>query len=69
MDSLAASGELDGYHHLSAARAELLLRDGRYEEAEHLYRRAIAECANAAERRYLERRLATVRSQPFDTRR
>jgi RNA polymerase sigma-70 factor (ECF subfamily) len=63
MDGLAASGELDGYHHLSAARAELLLRDGRHEEAECLYRRAIAECANAAERRYLERRLATVRGQ------
>jgi RNA polymerase sigma-70 factor (ECF subfamily) len=53
-------GELDGYHLLHAARADLLRRLGRNEDAADEYRRAIAMTANEPERRYLERRLAEV---------
>ena len=60
LDGLEARGALDGYHHLSAARAELLVRRGDRAEAVQIYRRAIAECVNAAERTYLETRLADV---------
>jgi RNA polymerase sigma-70 factor, ECF subfamily len=52
---------LDEYHLLHAARADLLRRAGRYDEAAAAYDRAIALCTNSVERRYLERRLAEVR--------
>jgi len=58
IDDLEARGELIDYHLLHAARAELLVRDGRSNEAEGSYRAAIARCANVAERRFLEGRLA-----------
>jgi RNA polymerase sigma-70 factor (ECF subfamily) len=51
---------LDRYHLLHAARADLLRRAGRLDEAAASYRRALALAANEAERRYLERRLAEV---------
>jgi len=51
---------LDEYHLLHAARADLLRRAGRRDEAAAAYARAIALCANAVERRYLERRLAEI---------
>jgi RNA polymerase sigma-70 factor (ECF subfamily) len=60
IDGIEARGELDGYHHLSAARAELLVRGGRFTDAAHAYRRAVAECGNPAERAYLQRRLAEI---------
>ena len=60
MDELAASGDLDGYHLLYAARADLLRRLGRFEEASRCYERALSLAANESERRYLERRLAEV---------
>ena len=53
-------GGLDGYHLLHAARADLLRRLGRDEDAAAEYRRAIDMTANEPERRYLERRLAEV---------
>jgi RNA polymerase sigma-70 factor (ECF subfamily) len=52
--------ELDAFHPLHAARADLLRRAGRRAEATAAYARAIAVCANVVERRYLERRLAEV---------
>lgn len=52
--------ELEGFHPLHAARADLLRRAGRRAEAALAYARAIALCANVVERRYLERRLAEV---------
>jgi RNA polymerase sigma-70 factor (ECF subfamily) len=58
LDDIAARGELEGYHHLEASRAELLVRAGRVEEAEVSYRRAIELCSNPVERAYLRRRLA-----------
>ena len=53
--------DLDEFHPFHAARADLLRRAGRREEAAAAYERAIALCANAVERRYLERRLAELR--------
>jgi RNA polymerase sigma-70 factor (ECF subfamily) len=52
--------ELDAFHPLHAARADLLRRAGRRAEAAAAYARAIALCANDVERRYLARRLAEV---------
>lgn len=51
---------LEGYHLLHAARADLLRRLGRGEEAGSAYRLALELTANEAERRYLERRLLEV---------
>ena len=60
VDALAASGELDGYHLLHAARADLLRRAGSFAEAAKSYARALALVTNDSERRYLERRLQEV---------
>jgi RNA polymerase sigma-70 factor (ECF subfamily) len=57
---LAASGDLDGYHLLHAARADLLRRLGRMTEAAESYRRALELATNESERRFLERRLREV---------
>jgi RNA polymerase sigma-70 factor, ECF subfamily len=58
MDELA--GELDGYHLLHSARADLLRRLGRSAEAEAAYERALALATVPAERAFLERRLDEV---------
>jgi RNA polymerase sigma-70 factor (ECF subfamily) len=52
--------ELDGYHYLHATRAELLRRLGRVEDARLAYDRALELVHSAAERRFLERRLAEL---------
>ena len=64
LDQLAAEPALAGYHLLPAARADLLRRAGRLPEAAAAYREALALCANAVERRYLERRLREVGGAP-----
>jgi RNA polymerase sigma-70 factor (ECF subfamily) len=51
---------LDGYHLHHAARADLLRRLGRRDEAVVAYRTALGLTANDAERRYLEGRLREV---------
>ena len=60
IDTLASEGDLDGYPYLHAARADLLVRLDRREEARAAYRRAIPLVDNAAERRDLQRRLDTI---------
>ncbi|HWF53823.1 MAG TPA: sigma-70 family RNA polymerase sigma factor [Solirubrobacteraceae bacterium] len=60
VDELTASGALAGYHLLHATRADLLRRLGRASEAAAAYRAALACDPSAAERRYLERRLAAL---------
>jgi len=60
VDDLAASGRLDGYHLLPAARAELLRRLGRTVEAADAFRAAIALTSNAREVAFLERRLSAL---------
>jgi RNA polymerase sigma-70 factor (ECF subfamily) len=62
IDSLAAAGDLDRYHLLHAARADLLRRLGSRAEAAASYGRALGLVTNDAERRFLERRLREVRS-------
>jgi RNA polymerase sigma-70 factor (ECF subfamily) len=52
--------DLDGYHLLHAVRAELLRRSGDAESARTAYERALALVANPAERRHLERRVASL---------
>ena len=60
MDGLAASGELDDYPYLHAARADLLRRLERWSEAEVAYARALELTTNRSERRFLEGRVAEV---------
>ena len=60
LEDLEQRGELDGYHLLPAARADLLRGLGRREEAAEAYRRALALVTNEPERRFLEGRLAEV---------
>jgi RNA polymerase sigma-70 factor (ECF subfamily) len=60
VDSLTATGELDDYHLLHAARADLLRRAGEAEEAAKSYAKALALVTNGSERRYLEKRLREV---------
>ncbi|MFG2373004.1 RNA polymerase sigma factor [Streptomyces sp. NPDC048504] len=62
VDELERSGELADYHLLPATRADLLRRSGRTAEAAVAYERALELVENAAERRFLEKRLAECRS-------
>ncbi len=62
IDSLTATGALDGYHLLHAARADLLRRAGALGEAAKSYARALALVTNDSERRFLERRLREVQT-------
>jgi RNA polymerase sigma-70 factor, ECF subfamily len=54
--------ELDHYHYLHAARAELLRRLGRVEDACAEYDRALELVHSDAERRFLERKLAELQA-------
>lgn len=58
MDALTE--ELDGYHLLHAARADLLRRAGSLPQAAESYKRALDLVTNDSERRFLERRLREV---------
>ena len=60
MDELAA--ELDGYHLFHSARADLLRRLDRSDDAAAAYERALELAANPVERAFLERRLAELRA-------
>ena len=52
--------ELPGYRYLDSARADLLRRLGRIDEARAAYTRALAQTTAAHERAFLERRLAEL---------
>jgi RNA polymerase sigma-70 factor (ECF subfamily) len=60
VEAVAATGMLDAYPYLHAARADLLRRLDRREEAAASYRRARGLTANAAEQAFLDRRIAEV---------
>ncbi|NKR74171.1 sigma-70 family RNA polymerase sigma factor [Rhodococcus hoagii] len=60
LDELADEPRLRSYHPYPAARAELLARLGRRDEAADAYRRALEAAGTAPEREYLERRLDEV---------
>ena len=61
---LEAGGALAGYYLLPATRADFLRRLGRNEEAARAYEEAAALAGTGPERRFLNARLAEVRSQP-----
>jgi len=63
LDALAGEPLLERHHLFHAARADLLRRAGRRDQAAAAYREALAHCQNDVERRYLERRLAEVTRQ------
>jgi RNA polymerase sigma-70 factor (ECF subfamily) len=60
VDELSDAAELRRYHLFHSARADLLRRLGREEEAAASYRRARDLVANPVERAFLERRLAEL---------
>ena len=62
IERVGATGELDQYYLLHAARADLLRRLGRSREAAGSYLKAIALTNNAVEQSYLRRRLAALES-------
>jgi len=57
IDALLARGELADYPHAHSAKADLCRRLGRTSEARVAYERALALSKQAAERRFLEKRL------------
>jgi len=60
IDGLLARGDLLSYHLAHSARADLLRRLGRIEDALAAYRTALALVDRAPERFFLERRIATL---------
>src|SRR6185503_3090098 len=62
INELVKSGDLDTYHLLHAARADMLRRAGSRAEAAKSYAQALALVTNDSERRFLERRLHEVQS-------
>ena len=60
IDTLA--GDLEHYHLLHAARADLLRRSGAHAAAASSYQKALELVGNEAERRFLEKRLGEVRA-------
>lgn len=58
IEQIEQSGALANYYLLPAAKADLLRRLGRNDEASCAYRDAIALATNPTERRYLERRVS-----------
>ena len=60
IDRVAASGGLDGYYLVPAARADFLRRLGRSREAAAEYRHALESVPTEPERRFLVRRLQQV---------
>ena len=60
IDRAEVSGALDGYRWLHSARADLLRRLERFDEAAIAYGRALALSENVSERSFLTRRLAEV---------
>ncbi len=66
LDHLRLGETLAHYHLYHAARADLLRRAGRHEEAAASYRAALALCQNRIEQRFLQRRLAEVTTPRSD---
>jgi predicted RNA polymerase sigma factor len=62
LELLARIDGLDGYHLLHSARADLLRRLGRHEQARESHERALDLAANPVEREFLARRLRELGS-------
>ncbi|MGE5326370.1 MAG: RNA polymerase sigma factor, partial [Deltaproteobacteria bacterium] len=68
IDALGASGQLDRYYLLYAARADILRRMNRMPEAREAYGKALALAANRVEQEYLKGRIKeTEQWQPATT--
>ena len=63
IDAILARGELTDYRLAHAARADLCRRLGKNEAARTAYERALALTQQEPERRFLERRLAALKSR------
>jgi RNA polymerase sigma-70 factor (ECF subfamily) len=61
IERLSEVGELESYYLFHAARADILRRLGRKEEAARAYSAALMLTENAVEKAYLQRRMASVR--------
>jgi RNA polymerase sigma-70 factor, ECF subfamily len=66
MDTVDASGVLNGYRYLPAARADMLRRLGRRNEAAEAYQQALDLADNAAERAFLRARVIEMATLPPD---
>jgi RNA polymerase sigma-70 factor (ECF subfamily) len=62
VDAILARGELKDYHLAHAARADLCRRLGRRADARASYERALALARQEPERRFIQQRLAELRS-------
>jgi RNA polymerase sigma-70 factor, ECF subfamily len=62
IDRIAAEGSLDEYPSLYGARAELLRRLGRHDEAGEAYESALSCAGSGSERRFFERRNRELRA-------
>jgi RNA polymerase sigma-70 factor (ECF subfamily) len=60
IDAILAGGDLQGYHLVHSARAELCRRLGRTAEARTSYERAIELTQQGPERQFLQRRFASL---------
>ena len=60
LDDILARGDLADYHLAHSARAELCRRLDRRDDARAAYRKALSLARQEPERRFLERRLATL---------
>ncbi len=63
IDAIATSGDLDGYHLMYSARADLLRRMGSKEESAKAYLQALDLVTNDSEHRFLQRRLNEVTNE------
>ena len=63
LDDLAGDGEMERYQPYHAARADILGRSGRHDEALECFDRAIALSHNLLERRFLEERAGALRAE------
>jgi RNA polymerase sigma-70 factor (ECF subfamily) len=57
IDAMNAEGELDGYYLFHAARADILRRMNRMEEAKEAYLQALSLSTNTVEQEFLKRRI------------
>ena len=62
IDAILSRGDLADYHLAHSARAELCRRLGRIAEAATAYERALALVQQVPERRFLDQRLAALRT-------
>jgi RNA polymerase sigma-70 factor, ECF subfamily len=61
IDALGASGELDDYYLFHAARADILRRMARFDQAAQAYGAALTLATNSIEQEFLKRRLEALR--------